>query len=176
MAVTTAMVKELRERTGAAFKDCRDVLAQTDGDIDKAIAILRERGIEAAEKKMDRVAGDGRIEVYIHSGERLGAMVEVNCETDFVARTDDFIELAKNLALHIAAVNPKYVTIDDVPEGEVAASGLEPDKFYEQYVLLAQPYVKDATVTIQDYIKAAISKLGENIVVHRFVRFEIGVK
>ncbi len=176
MAVTATMVKELRDRTGAAFKDCRDVLAQTDGDMDKAIAILRERGIEAAAKKMDRVAGDGRIEVYIHPGERLGAMVELNCETDFVARTDDFIELAKSLAMHIAAVNPKYVTVEDVPEAVLAESGVPADKFYEQYVLLSQPYVKDATVTIQDYIKAAISKLGENIVVNRFVRFEIGVK
>jgi elongation factor Ts len=168
------MVKELRDRTGAGFKDCRDVLTQTNGDIEQSITILRERGLEAANKKMDRVAGDGRIEVYMHPGERLAAMIEVNCETDFVARTDDFIALTRELALHVAAANPRYVNIEDVPAAEISESGLPEDKFYEQYVLLAQPYVKDATTTIQDKIKGVIARIGENVVVRRFVRFEVG--
>jgi elongation factor Ts len=174
VAVTAGMVKELRDRTGAGFKDCRDVLTQTDGDMEQSIAILRERGLEAANKKMDRVAGDGRIEVYMHPGERLAAMIEVNCETDFVARTDDFIALTRELALHVAAANPRYVNIEDVPAAEISESGLPEDKFYEQYVLLAQPYVKDATTIVQDKIKSVIARIGENIVVRRFVRFEVG--
>jgi elongation factor Ts len=168
------MVKELRDRTGAGFKECRDVLTETAGDMDKAVDILRERGIEAASKKMSREASDGRIEVYMHPGSRLAAMVEVNCETDFVARTDDFMALSRELALHIAATNPRYINIDDVPAEEIAESGIPAEKFYEQNVLLAQPYVKDATLTIQDKIKEGISRLGENIVVRRFVRFEVG--
>lgn len=174
MTVTAAMVKELRDKTGAGFKECRDVLTETGGDITSAITILRERGIEAAVKKMSREAGEGRIEVYMHPGERLAAMVEVNCETDFVARTDGFIALTRELALHIAAINPRYISVDEVPEAEISESGLTADKFHEQFVLLAQPFVKDATMTIQDKIKEAISKVGENIVVRRFVRYEVG--
>jgi elongation factor Ts len=174
VAVTAATVKELRDRTGAGFKECRDVLEQTGGDIDQAIHILREKGIQAAEKKMSRTAGDGRIEVYMHPGDRQAAMLELNCETDFVARTDDFIALCRELALHIAATNPRYITTEEVPEAEIAESGLSAEKFYEQYVLLAQPYVKDATITIQDKIKENIAKMGENIVVRRFARYEVG--
>jgi elongation factor Ts len=168
------MVKELRDRTGAGFKECRDVLTETDGNLDKAVEILRERGIEAAAKKMSREASEGRIEVYIHPGDRLAAMLELSCETDFVARTTDFITLSRELALHIAATNPRYIAVGDVPEAEIAESGLPADKFYEQYVLLAQPYIKDATITIQDKIKESIAKIGENIQVRRFVRFEVG--
>jgi elongation factor Ts len=168
------MVKELRDRTGAGFKECRDVLTETDGNLDKAVEILRERGIEAAAKKMSREASEGRIEVYIHPGDRLAAMLELSCETDFVARTTDFITLSRELALHIAATNPRYIAVEDVPEAEIAESGLPADKFYEQYVLLAQPYIKDATITIQDKIKESIAKIGENIQVRRFVRFEVG--
>jgi elongation factor Ts len=168
------MVKELRDRTGAGFKECKDVLAQTNGDIDQAIEILRERGIEAAVKKMSREASDGRVEVYIHPGSRLAAMIELNCETDFVARTDDFITISRELALHIAATNPQYINPEDVPEEAISASGTTAEKFYEEHVLLAQPYVKDATLTVQEKLKEAIARLGENIVVRRFVRFEVG--
>lgn len=174
MAVSAEMVKELRDRTGAGFKECRDVLTQTDGNIDKAIEILREKGIQAAEKKQSREAREGRIDVYIHPGERLAAMVELNCETDFVARTPDFIALARELALHIAAVNPRYVTRAEVPPEAIAESGLKEEKFYEEYVLLSQPYIRDATVTIEDKIKEYIARLGENIIVRRFVRYEVG--
>lgn len=174
MAVTTELVKELRERTGAGIKECKDILTQTDGDIDQAIDMLRERGIQAAAKKQDREAGDGRIEVYIHPGSRLAAMVEVNCETDFVARTDDFLALCRDLALHIAAVNPRYLTAEEVPEAELTESGLPADTFYEQFVLMHQPFVKDPAQTIQEKIKASIGRIKENIIVRRFVRYEVG--
>ncbi len=174
MAVTAELVKELRERTGAGIKDCKDVLVQTAGNIEQAIEVLREKGIEAAVKKQSRETKEGRIEVYIHPGSRLVAMVEVNCETDFVARTDDFIALSRELAMHIAATNPRYVTTDAVPAEELEQSELPADKFYEECVLLSQPFVKDASITIQDKIKENIAKIGENIVVRRFVRYEVG--
>lgn len=174
MAVTIELVKELRERTGVGVKECKDVLTQVDGDINKAIELLRARGIEAAEKKRHRETRDGRVEVYVHPGSRLAAMVEVSCETDFVARTEDFIALTRDLAIHIAATNPRYLTPEQVPAEEIAASGLSENDFYEQYVLLAQPFVKDGRTIIQDMIKEKIAKLGENIVVRRFARFEVG--
>ncbi len=174
MAVTTELVKELRERTGAGIKECRDTLLKTDGNIDQAIDILREKGIADAGKKQSREAREGRIAIYEHPGSKLVTIVEVNCETDFVARTDDFIALSRELALHVAATNPLYVNPEDVPADDIAASGMPPEKFYEEHVLLAQPFVKDATVTIQDKIKEGIAKLGENIVVRRFARYEVG--
>lgn len=174
MAVTTEMVKELRERTGAGIKECKDTLMQTDGDIEKAIAILREKGIADAGKKQSREAKEGRVAIYEHPGSKLVAIVEVNCETDFVARTDDFIGLTRELALHIAATNPRYLSVEDVPPQDITASDMPTEKFYEEYVLLEQPFVKDATITIKDKIKEGIAKLGENIVVRRFTRYEVG--
>ncbi|NJN65742.1 MAG: elongation factor Ts [Chloroflexaceae bacterium] len=173
-AVTTAMVKELRERTGAGIKECKDILSQTDGDIAQAIEVLRQKGIQAAEKKQSREARDGRIEVYVHPGSRLVAMVEVNCETDFVARTDGFIALSRDLALHVAATNPGYLDVDEVPPEAIEASGLSAEDFYEQRVLLRQPFVKDGRTIIQDKMKEAIARLGENVVVRRFTRYEVG--
>jgi elongation factor Ts len=174
VAVTADMVKELRERTGAGIKDCKDVLVETDGDLNKAIEILREKGIEAAAKKQSREAKEGRVEIYVHPGSRLVAMVEVNCETDFVARTDDFINLAREIALHVAATNPKYLTVEEVPAEEIEASGMPADKFYEENVLMAQPFVKDGSLTIQEKIKHGIATVGENVVIRRFVRYEVG--
>ncbi len=174
MAVTTEMVKELRERTGAGIKECKDILIETDGDIKKAIEILREKGIQAAAKKQTREAREGRIEVYIHPGSRLVAMVEVNCETDFVARTDDFITFTRELALHIAAASPAYLNTTDVPDAAIEESGQPADKFYEEHVLLAQPYVKDTTRTIEEKMKETIAKVGENVVIRRFTRYEVG--
>lgn len=174
MAVTTAMVKELRERTGAGFKECKDILAQTNGDITRAIEVLREKGIQAAEKKQSREARDGRIEVYVHPGSRLVAIVEVNCETDFVARTEGFMTLARDLALHIAATNPSYLNVEDVPPEAIEASELSAEDFYEQHVLMRQPFVKDGRTIIQDKMKEAIARLGENVVVRRFTRYEVG--
>lgn len=174
MAVTTQMVKELRERTGAGIKECKDVLTQTDGNVEKAIEILREKGIQAAAKKQHREAREGRVDVYIHTGSKLAAMVELNCETDFVARTDDFIELTRSIAMHIAAANPRYLTVEDVPPEAIAASEMPEEEFYEHYVLLKQPFVKDGGKTIQDILTEGIAKIGENILIRRFTRYEVG--
>src|SRR6185436_1881313 len=168
------MVKELRERTGAGIKECRDILAQTEGNMAAAIDLLRERGLKVSDKVQGREAREGRIEVYIHPGNRMGALVELDCETDFVARTDDFIALARDLALHIAAMNPRYIRPDEVPAEEIAASGESAEKYYEQIVLLNQYFVKDGSQTIEDKIKAIVAKVRENIVVRRFARYEIG--
>jgi elongation factor Ts len=172
--ITAQMVKELRDRTGAGVKECKDILTQTDGDMKKAIEALRERGLKVSDKVQGREANEGRIEVYIHPGSRMAAMVEVDCETDFVARTEDFIALTKDLALHIAATNPRYLKIEDVPADAIAESGEPAEKFYEQYVLMAQPFVKDGSRTIEGKIKDTVAKVRENLVVRRFVRYEIG--
>ena len=196
MAVTMDQVKELRERTGAGILDCKNVLNQTNGDMDAAIKVLREKGLASAAKKADRTASDGRIEVYVHSGNKMVAVVEVYCETDFVAKTDDFKKLAYDLAMHIAAARPTYVSREEVPEAEIErerdilreqnAGSNKPaniiekivegriEKFYGEVALLEQDFVKDPSVKIKDMIKEAIAKLGENIVVRRFTRYEIG--
>jgi elongation factor Ts len=172
--ITAQMVKELRERTGAGIKDCKDILLQTSGNIDKAIEVLRERGLKISDKVQGREAREGRVEIYMHPGNRMAAMVEVDCETDFVARTEDFVALAKDLALHVAAMNPRYISPDEVPAAEIEASGETPEKYYEQVVLLAQPFVKDGSLTIEDKIKATVARVRENVIVRRFVRYEIG--
>lgn len=172
--ITAQMVKELRERTGAGIKECKDILTQTNGDMQAAIEVLREKGLAVSDKVKDRTAQEGRIEIYMHPGNRMAAMVELNCETDFVARTEDFIALSRDLALHIAATNPRYITPDEVPADEIAASGQPAEKYYEEVVLLAQPFVKDGTRTIEEMIKDTVARVRENIIVRRFVRFEIG--
>lgn len=173
-AVTAQMVKELRDRTGAGVKEAKDILVQTDGDMKKAIEILRDRGLKVSDKVQGREANEGRIEIYVHPGSRMAAMVELDCETDFVARTEDFIALAKDLALHIAATSPRYLKAEDVPAEVIAESGETPEKYYEQYVLMAQPFVKDGSRTIEDKIKETVAKVRENLIVRRFVRYEIG--
>ena len=172
--ITAQMVKELRERTGAGIKECKDILTQAEGNMDKAIAILREKGLTVSDKVQGREAKEGRIEVYIHPGNRMAAMVEIDCETDFVARTEDFLTLARDLALHIAATNPRYITTDEVPAAEIEASGQPAEDYYEEHVLLAQRFVKDGSQTIEDKIKATVAKVRENIIVRRFARYEIG--
>jgi elongation factor Ts len=161
--ITTKMIKELREQTGAGIMDAKRALESAGGNMAKAAEILKEQGLARAAKKAERVAGQGLIEAYIHAGGRIGAMVEVNCETDFVARTDDFRRLAHDIAMQIAATNPKIVGNEEVPE-EVA----------DEEVLLKQPFIKDPSTTVEGLIKGAIAKLGENIVVRRFARFELG--
>jgi len=168
------MVKELRERTGAGVKECKDILSQTAGDMGRAIELLREKGLKVSDKVQGREAKEGRIEVYVHPGSRMAALVELDCETDFVARTEDFIALAKDVALQVAALNPRYLKPEDVPAAEIEVSGETAEKYYEQNVLLAQPFVKDGSRTIEDKIKETVAKVRENIVVRRFVRYEIG--
>lgn len=196
MAVTTQMVKDLRQRTGAGVLDCKKTLEETDGDMDRAVQILREKGLAAAARKGDRPAADGRIEAYVHTGSRLASLVEVNCETDFVARTDPFRELCHDLAMQVAATNPQWISRDDVPAEVVEAEKQaqrdqmagqnKPEriierivegklaKFYEQKCLLEQPFIKDDSITIQQLVTESIAKLGENIVIRRFARFQIG--
>ena len=140
----------------------------------QALEILREKGLKVSDKVQGREAKEGRVEVYLHPGSRMAAMIEIDCETDFVARTEDFIALAKDLALHVAAMNPRYLKPEDVPADVLAESGESADKFYEQHVLLAQPFVKDGSRTIEDKIKDTVAKVRENVIVRRFVRFEIG--
>ena len=196
MEITTLMVKELRQETGAGVLDCRKALEACDGDLKAAVVSLREKGLAAAAKRADRQASEGRVEVYVHPGNRVAVMLELNCETDFVARTDDFKALAHDLALHIAFAEPRYLTREDVPEkvielerAKYRAQALEEgkperivdrivdgkvSKFYEQTCLMGQPFVKDEDRTIKDLIDDALAKLGENIVLRRFVRYKVG--
>lgn len=196
MAITTEMVKELRAVTGAGVLEAKKALEQTDGDFDKAVDILREKGAARAAKRADRAAKEGLIELYAHPGNRMGVMLELNCETDFVARNEQFRELAHNLAIHIAAAGPRYMRPEDVPaevleretsvlKAQAMAEG-KPEaiaekmvagrisKFYEEMCLLEQPFVKDEKIKIKDMLTDAIRTTGENIVVRRFVRYELG--
>ncbi|MBU5346582.1 translation elongation factor Ts [Paenibacillus sp. FSL W7-1279] len=196
MAVTASAVKELRERTGAGMLDCKKALDETNGDIDKAIAVLREKGLSAAANKAGRIATEGVVESYIHGGGRIGVLVEINCETDFVGKTDQFKEFARDIAMHIAAANPKYVRREEVPtedlekEKEIlknqALNEGKPEKivekmvegrinkYYEEYCLLEQSFIKDPDKTINTLLNEKISTIGENISIRRFARFELG--
>ena len=195
MEVTVEQVKKLRDATGAGMMDAKKALVEAGGDVDKATELLRLAGVAKAEKKADRVAEAGAIEAYVHGG-RIGVLVEVNCETDFVARTADFKTFVHDLAMHVAASNPTYVRPEDVPaaavdkETELVRQELQQqgkpeamydkimpgklDKFYEQICLVRQPFVKDPDKTIDQLTKELIGKLGENIVIRRFARFELG--
>jgi elongation factor Ts len=164
--ITIDMIKELREKSGAGIMDCRTTLITTEGNMDKALEILREKGLLKAEKKSGRSTEQGLIESYIHTAGRIGSMIELNCETDFVARTDEFKELAHCLAMQVAALNPKYISESDVPEGE----DVDPC----ECCLLSQQYIKDPTKTVNDIIIETIARVGENIRVSRFMRYELG--
>ncbi|MDX9871956.1 MAG: translation elongation factor Ts [Clostridia bacterium] len=194
--VTTEMVKELRERTGAGMLDCKKALIENEANMEKAIEYLREKGLAAAAKKSGRIAAEGIVEAYIHGQGRIGVLVEVNCETDFVAKTPEFRELAKEIAMQIAAAKPEYVTKEQVPaevinkEKEIlkqqALNEGKPEKivdkmvegriekYYKEVCLLEQPYIRDQDMTVNQLIIEKITKIGENIQVRRFVRFEMG--
>ncbi len=166
MPVSAASVKELRELTGAGMLDCKSALEEAGGDFEKAKDILREKGHSAAAKRADRATAEGLVQSYLHHDGRLGSLVEINCESDFVARTDDFRRLVQDIALQVAATNPSYVAPDDVPE--------DTDGDPKELCLLPQPFIRDESVTIQDLVQEAIRKTGENIRVRRFARFELG--
>ena len=166
MEIPTTSVKELRDKSGAGIMTCRNALLEAEGDTEKALQILKEKGILKAQKKAERSVNQGLIETYVHTGGRIGALVEVNCETDFVARTDEFKELAHDLAMQVAAMPPQFITEDEASE--------ESDIDLQTACLLLQPYIKDPTKTIQDLILETIAKVGENIKVSRFARFELG--
>ncbi len=196
MAISAALVKELREKTGAGIMDCKKALAENDGDIEKSIDYLREKGLSAAAKKTGRITSDGLINSYIHAGGKTGVLLEVNCETDFVAKTDDFQNLTKDISMHIAASNPQYLVREDVPVetlekerkilrnqaletgkpekvvDKIVTGRLE--KFYSENCLMEQSFVKDPDLTIEDVRKEAVAKIGENIIIRRFVRFQLG--
>ncbi|NLJ99356.1 MAG: translation elongation factor Ts [Tissierellia bacterium] len=195
MSISAAQVKELRERTGAGMLDCRNALVETEGDIDKAIDLLREKGLSQAAKKSSRIAAEGLVESYIHGG-RIGALIEINTETDFVAKTDEFKQFIKDMAMQVAASSPKYVSKEDVPEEDIkrerevlmnqVVNEGKPEhvaskivegrlgKFYEQICLLEQPFIKEPSVKVKDLLNEKIAKIGENIKIRRFVRFEVG--
>lgn len=196
MEITAAMVKELREATGAGVLDCRKALETTGGDFDAAVAYLREKGLAEAAKKVDRTAREGVIEAYVHHGSRVGVILELNCETDFVARTEEFRALAHDLALHIAFANPRYLSRDRVPPEVVEeerriyrTQALEEgkpenvvdrivqgklEKFYQSVCLLEQAFIKDEDRTVEQVLKEHTALLGENIIVRRFARYELG--
>jgi elongation factor Ts len=196
MAISADMVKELREKTGAGMMDCKRALSETEGDIEKAIDYLRQKGLSDAAKRTGRTASEGVIGSYIHPGGKIGVLVEVNCESDFVARTEEFQLLVKDLAMHVAASNPLYLRREDVPEEAIAREkniyevqakeGGKPEriverivqgkleKFFQDVCLLEQPFVKDPDLSVNQRVSSAIAKLGENIVVRRFQRFQLG--
>lgn len=197
MEITAQMVKELRELTHAGMLDCKKALEAAEGDFEKAIEILRKKGLAIAAKKAEREAKEGLIEAYVHAGSRVAALIELNCETDFVARTPQFKELAHNLAMQVVGARPRYIRKEDVPEEvlesekrsyrtQIEAEGQKPapvverliegmlDKFYEETCLMEQPFIKDGAIKIKDLIAAKIAELGENIVVRRFTRYELG--
>ena len=196
MSITASMVKTLREKTGVGMMECKKALMETQGNLEQAQDYLRKKGLADASKRSGRSTSEGIIESYIHMGGQIGVMVELNCETDFVARNDQFKGLARDIAMHIAAAAPEYVSKDEVPEAIVnkekeilmaqADMASKPenirekiiagriDKFYEQVCLLNQPFIKDPDTTVEDMIKRAISTMGENIRVQRFVRFGLG--
>jgi elongation factor Ts len=196
MEVNAQMVKQLRERTGAPMMDCKAALTDAKGDMDKAVEVLRKKGLAAAAKKAGRVTAEGAVGAYIHGGGRIGVLVEVNCETDFVARTDQFQELVRDIAMHIAASDPRFVHRDEVTADvlerersiyreQAAASGKPPavverivagklEKFYSELVLLEQPFVKDPDHTVGEMIAERIGRIGENIQVRRFTRYKLG--
>jgi elongation factor Ts len=194
--ISAAQVKELREKTGAPMMDCKQALSEAKGDLEQAVVLLRKKGVSVAAKKATRVTSEGAVESYIHAGGKIGVLLEINCESDFVARTEDFKELIHDIAMHIAASDPKFVRKEDVTAEDFArekdialaqaiASGKpaniaekmvagKMEKFYEEVCLLEQPFIKDQTVSIAQLIATKIGKLGENIAVRRFARFKVG--
>ncbi len=194
--ISADAVKTLRERTGAAMMDCKKALVETGGDIEKAVEWLRKKGAASAEKKVGRTTNEGLIEAYIHPGSRLGVLIEVNCETDFVAKTPDFRALVKDLAMQIAATSPRAISREEIPAEQVekeleiyrtqARNEKKPEnvveriaqgkleKFYQDFVLLEQSFIKDQNRTVKQVVTDVIAKLGENITVKRFVRFQLG--
>jgi len=194
--ISAAMVKQLREKTGVGIMDCKEALSECDGDIDKAVDFLRTKGLATAAKRAGRAMTEGTIESYIHMGGKLGVLVEINCESDFVAKTDDFKQFTKNIAMQIAATNPVAITTEEVPEeiidkekeiyrgqalemgkpekivDKIAEGKLE--KFYKENCLLNQSYVRDPDITVADLLNETIAKIGENISIKRFMRFQLG--
>ncbi|MFC1703169.1 translation elongation factor Ts [Candidatus Omnitrophota bacterium] len=173
MKISAEKVKELREMTSSGIMDCRRALQESKGDVEKAKVILRKKGLEIAAKKAMRATNEGRIEAYVHLGNKIGVLVEVNCETDFVARNEEFKQFTKDIAMHIAASDPAHLKRDDVSK-DIIKDEKNPDDYYKTNCLLDQPFVKDQRTTVQEYLNSVISKTGENVSISRFVRFKLG--
>jgi elongation factor Ts len=196
MEISVELVKDLRQRTGAGVVDCKKALQEAKGNMDAAIDYLRRKGLATAAKKAGRIATDGLVSSYIHAGGKMGVLVEINCETDFVAKTEDFQSFVKNIAMHIAAANPQYIRREEVPEEilekekdiyrtQALDAGKPPkvidkivegkmERFYSEVCLLEQTYVRDSDLTIKELLEALIAKIGENITIRRFTRFQLG--
>lgn len=174
------IVKKLREKTGAGYSDCKDALKEAHNDLDKAVEILRKKGISVAMKKTGRLVKEGAVGNYIHLGGKIAVLVEVNCETDFVAKNDDFKKFVKEIAMQIAATNPRYVKIEDIPEAvlkkekEILKDEGMLQKFYQEVCLLEQPSIRDPNLKVKDLLTNVVLKIGENILIRRFVRFQVG--
>jgi elongation factor Ts len=196
MEISAQMVKDLREKTGAGMMDCKTALSESAGDMEKAVDILRKKGLSRAAKRAGRAAKEGMVGSYIHMGGKIGVLVEVNCESDFVARTDDFVAFVKDIAMQVAASSPQYLTSEDVPEAVLerereiyraqVQDAKKPEnviekivegklkKFYTEVCLMDQPFVKDPNISVSEYLTNMIAKIGENMVIRRFVRFQLG--
>lgn len=172
-SVSLDLIKELRKLSSASISDCRSVLAETKGDIKKAQDLLRKRGLEEAKKKEGRAVKEGRIEAYVHTGNKIGVLLEVGCETDFVARNSEFCQFTKDIAMQIAACNPLYIKAEDVP-ADIMEHQKHKDAYVKEHCLMEQPFVKDAAMNIKDYLGTLVGKMGENIVISRFKRYKIG--
>lgn len=171
--VSLDLVKELRNMTSAGVSECRKALEETEGDINKAVKLLRQRGLELAAKKQGHIAKEGRIEAYIHTGNKMGVLLEIDCQTDFVARNGEFCQFTKDVAMQIAASSPSYIKREDIPEDIIKAEK-DMELFCKNNCLLDQVFVKDTAITINDYLANIIAKFGENIVIRRFIRYKIG--
>ncbi len=173
MKISIELIKELREITSSSVAHCKKALEDSKGDIKKAAVLLRKQGLEIAAKKQSRAAKEGRIEAYIHHGNKIGVLLEVSCESDFVARNEGFVQFTKDVAMQIAATSPLYLKKEDVP-AEVLENEKSKEEFYKNHCLLEQPFVKDPSMTINDYLGSIVAKIGENIIIRRYTRYKIG--
>jgi len=173
MGVSVNLIKELRDMTCASVAHCKKALEETGGDIKKAAELLRKRGLEIAAKKQGRQTKEGRIDAYVHLGNKIGVLLEVNCESDFVARNNDFAQFTKDLCMQIAACSPLYIKKEDVP-ADLIEQEKDKEVFFKNNCLLEQPFVKDPSIAVKDYLGSLVAKIGENIVIHRFIRYKVG--
>jgi len=173
MKIGVELIKELRNATSASVFDCKRALEEAKGDIKKATEVLRKHGLEIAQRKQGRLAKEGRIDSYVHHGNKIGVLLEVDCESDFVAKNSDFGHFTRDLAMQIAATNPSYIKSEDVPPEELKKVK-DKEQFYKEHCLLEQPFVKDPAMTVKDYLGSIVAKIGENIVIRRFIRYKVG--
>ena len=173
MAISLDLIKELRKLSSASIADCQKALKEADGNFDKAVGLLRKRGLEIAAKRQGSAAKEGRVEAYVHMGNKIGVLLEVACETDFMARNEDFIQFTKDVAMQVAACDPAYIKSEDVP-AEMIETVKDKEQFLKANCLLEQPFIKDPNLTIKDYLGSLIAKCNENIVIRKFVRYKIG--